>query len=507
MVGPLRSDHTASLVDEATRSTEWSLFMSDGILLLHTAITIVGVIVLIVALKVHPVYALLGGILYLGIASGLGLDGTVTTLSSGFGEILAEIGLLIAFGITLGTTMSELGVIDRIVRGLLRAFGPRRSPYALGVTVGTALQAIFADVMLVVTAPIARGMARSIGPKGIPRIASALVTGILVGLTMMIPSVGSLALAGVIDIPLWRYLLFGTVAGVVTIVVTIAVVHLLVDRTRFWDPATDEDRETFDRLDGIEVADDDAATGGGTGGTVGAGSGTAQGGTAVATAPAGTEAPQRRAPIALAVSPVAVSLVLIAAGSLSDVFGVEIALLAFLSEPTIALLIGSFAAVVLTQVYRGQAGVKRALDRSFSNLGEVLLLTGLGGSLAGLVRATGLGDVLGEFFESSAGPPILLAWLIAVVLHVAIGSVSVAAITAAGILGPVSAGAGIDPVLIALAAASGSLFLMTVHSNFFWMAKNLLGQTTKGAVKVVGTSTSVASVVGLGVVLLLSLVL
>ncbi|WP_299951974.1 GntP family permease [uncultured Modestobacter sp.] len=483
--------------------------MSDGILLLHTAITIVGVIVLIVALKVHPVYALLGGILYLGIASGLGLDGTVTTLSTGFGEILAEIGLLIAFGITLGTTMSELGVIDRIVRGLLRMFGPRRSPYALGVTVGTALQAIFADVMLVVTAPIARGMAREIGPKGIPRIASALVTGILVGLTMMIPSVGSLALAGVIDIPLWRYLLFGTVAGVVTIVVTIAIVHLLVDRTRFWDAATDEDRETFDRLDGIGAAGDDADTAG-TGVTPAGGAaqgGTAHGRAAVATAPADTETGQRRAPIALAVSPVAVSLVLIAAGSLSDVFGVENALLAFLSEPTIALLIGSFAAVALTQVYRGQSGVKRALDRSFSNLGEVLLLTGLGGSLAGLVRATGLGDVLGEFFESSAGPPILLAWLIAVVLHVAIGSVSVAAITAAGILGPVAAGAGIDPVLIALAAASGSLFLMTVHSNFFWMAKNLLGQTTKGAVKVVGTSTTVASVVGLGVVLLLSLVL
>ncbi|KQS63560.1 GntP family permease [Modestobacter sp. Leaf380] len=474
--------------------------MSDGILLMHTAITIIGVIALIVLLKVHPVFALLAGILYLGIASGLGLDGTVETLTTGFGSILAEIGLLIAFGITLGTTMSELGVIDRIVRGLLRAFGPRRSPYALAVTAGTALQSIFADVMLVVTAPIARGMARTVGDKGIPRVASALVTGILVGLTMMIPSVGSLALAGVIDIPLWRYLLFGTLAGAVTIVVTVFVLQVLIERTRFWDPATDEDRVTFDRLDGVDLPEDGSAGGsappGGAGG-------------AVATAPARTETQTegRRVPIGLAVAPVVVSLLLIAAGSLTDVFGVEAALLTFLATPTIALLIGAFASVVLVQVYRGQTGVKRSLDRSFTNLGEVLLLTGLGGSLAGLVKATGLGDVLGQFFESSAGPPILLAWLIAVVLHVAIGSVSVAAITAAGILGPVAAGAGIDPVLIALAAASGALFLMTVHSNFFWMAKNLLGQTTKGAVKVVGTSTSVASVVGLGVVLLLSLVL
>lgn len=487
-------------------------------LLIHTAITIIGVITLIVALKIHPVYSLLAGILYLGIAGGLGLDGTLDTLTGGFGDIIAEIGLLIAFGVTLGTAMSELGAIDRIVKSLMNVFGKRKSPYALGVTAGTVLQAIFADVMLVVTAPVARGVARRSGRNGIPRVAAALVVGILVGLTMMVPSVGSLALAGVIDIPLWRYLLYGCFAGVVTIVVTIFVMSLLIDRTRFWDPATDEDLEAFNRLDGIETgletgldgADEIPArshestdehgrivsTGTTTGGA---------GGTVTAPAPTGTGV--RTVPMALAVAPVLVSLLLIAAGSITDVADVESPLLDFLSAPTIALLIGSFGAMTLVRVYRGLSGVKRSLDASFSNLGEVLVLTGLGGALAGLVKATGLGDVLGDFFENSAGPPILLAWLIAAVLHVAIGSVSVASITAAGILAPVASSSGLDPLLIALAAASGALFLMTVHSNFFWMAKNLLGQTTKGAVKVVGTGTSVASVVGLGVTLVLSLFL
>lgn len=456
----------------------------DNLLLLHTAITIVGIIALIVVLKIHPVYSLLAGVLYLGIASGLGLDDTLSTLTTGFGEILAEIGLLIAFGVTLGTAMHELGAIDRIVRGLMRIFGPRKSPYALGVTAGTALQAIFADVMLVVTAPVARGLARTSGPNGIPRVASALVAGILVGLTMMVPSVGSLALAGVIDIPLWRYLIFGGIAGAVTILVTVFIMTVLIERTPFWKPETDEDRVTFDALDGLD-------------------------GTGAGTAAVATEQVQegRRVPLLLAVSPVIVSLVLVAAGSITDVFDVENAVLAFLAAPTIALLIGSFSAIMLVRFYRGQDGVGRALGTSFSSLGEVLVLTGLGGALAGLVRATGLGDVLGDFFASSSGPPILLAWLIAVVLHVAIGSVSVAAITAAGILAPVAESSGIDPMLIALAAAAGALFLMTVHSNFFWMAKNLLGMTTSGAVKTVGTSTSVASVVGLGVVLLMSMVL
>jgi gluconate:H+ symporter, GntP family len=466
--------------------------MNDTSLLVHTAITIVGIIGLIVGLKIHPVFSLLAGVLYLGIASGLGLDETLTTLTTGFGDILAEIGLLIAFGVTLGTAMNELGAIDRIVRGLLRIFGRRRSPYALGVTAGTALQAIFADVMLVVTAPIARGLARTSGERGIPRVAASLVTGILVGLTMMIPSVGSLALAGVIDIPLWRYLIFGAIAGVITIVVTITVMTLLIERTPFfWKPETDEDRATFDALDA--VAEEDETDG------VASGSG---GGTATATR---TEAPARTVPMVLAVAPIIVSLLLVAAGSLTDVFDVENPVLAFLASPTIALLIGSFSAVMLVRFYRGQAGVSRALSTSFSSLGEVLVLTGLGGALAGLVKATGLGDVLGDFFASSAGPPILLAWFIAVVLHVAIGSVSVAAITAAGILAPAAASAGVDPILVALAAAAGALFLMTVHSNFFWMSKNLLGMTTSGAVKVVGASTSIASLVGLGVVLVMSI--
>jgi len=456
--------------------------MTDNLLLLHTFITIVGIIALIVFLKIHPVFSLIAGVLYLGIVSGLGLQGTLDTLTGGFGDILAEIGLLIAFGVTMGTAMHELGAIDRIVRGLMRMFGRRNSTYALGVTAGTALQAIFADVMLVVTAPVARGLARSGGRHGIPRASAALVTGILVGLTMMIPSVGSLALAGVIEIPLWRYLVFGTIVGTITIVITIFIMNVLIDSPRFWKSERDEDLATFNALDavgvdGVAPSAKDVAVGG------------------------------RQIPLLVTIAPLVVALALIAAGSITDVYGVENAFLAFISAPTIALLIGAFSAVSLVRFARGQEAVGRTLSTSFSSLGEVLVLTGLGGSLSGLVKASGLGDVLGDFFENSAGPPILLAWFIAVVLHVAIGSVSIAAITAAGILAPVAASAGIDPMLIALAAAAGALCMMTVHSNFFWMAKNLLGLTTTGAVKIVGGATTIASVVGLAVVLLLSLVL
>lgn len=454
--------------------------MDNWPVLVHASIAIAGSIVLITKLKIHPMYALIIAMLYLGLTGGLEPVETMSTLTTGFGDILGKIGLLIAFGITMGTSLAELGAIDRIVRALVRTFGLKRSPYALGVTSGTVLQPIFADVMLVVTAPIARGLARAVGPKGIPIVATSLVAGILVGLTMMIPSVGSLAIAGVLDIALWRYLLFGAIVGVVTIVLTIFLMKILINHTGFWNSDRDEDRDAMDALDAE-----------------------------LTTSPLETQVvrTQRRVPLWLAVAPMVVTLLLVAAGSLSDVFDLSIGVLELVADPTFALLLGSAGSIVLVRAYRGHSGVKSALGRSFSNLGEVLILTGLGGSLAGMVKAIGLGDILAEFFSSQAGPPILLAWLIAVIIHIAIGSVSVAAITSAGILAPVAASAGVDPLLIGLAAGAGSLFLMTVHSNFFWMSKSLLGQSDRGAIKLVGVVTSLASIIALGAVLVLSVLL
>ena len=101
---------------------------------------------------------------------------------------------------------------------------------------------------------------------------------------------------------------------------------------------------------------------------------------------------------------------------------------------------------------------------------------------------------------------ILLAWFIAALLHLAIGSVSVAAITAAGIIAPILGSIHVPPVIIGLAIASGSLFALQVNSNFFWMFKSLLGLSTQGSLKTMTTVTSIASLVSLPLVAIASLV-
>jgi gluconate:H+ symporter, GntP family len=127
-----------------------------------------------------------------------------------------------------------------------------------------------------------------------------------------------------------------------------------------------------------------------------------------------------------------------------------------------------------------------------------------------VIGETGLDGILGGFFSAEAGTPvlltILLAWLIAAVLHLAIGSISVAAITAAGILAPIMGALEVPTGVIGLAIGSGALFALQVNSNFFWMFQTLLGITTWGTLKALTLVTAMASVVSLVLILLISLV-
>ena len=90
---------------------------------------------------------------------------------------------------------------------------------------------------------------------------------------------------------------------------------------------------------------------------------------------------------------------------------------------------------------------------------------------------------------------------IAKVMAAEVGSVTISAITSAGILAPVAPILGLDPVLLALAAGAGSLFAVHVTSNTFWLLQSLLGQSTRGTLKTCTVGVSVASVVAILLIL------
>jgi H+/gluconate symporter-like permease len=198
------------------------------------------------------------------------------------------------------------------------------------------------------------------------------------------------------------------------------------------------------------------------------------------------------------------SLVLIATGAILDAADIHNPIVKFVSSPVIALLIGLIGTSFVGRHALGAEPIQRAIATGFKESGQILILTGVGGSLAATIKAAGLGDILGEYFTASTAAPLLVVWAIAAALHVAVGSVTISAITSAGILAPVAPIIGLDPVLIALAAGAGSLFAVHVTSNTFWLLQSLLGQSTRGALKTVTVGVSVASVVAILLILPMS---
>ena len=77
------------------------------------------------------------GSAYLGLAAGLGVEKTIDAIMNGFGDIMAEVGLLIAFGVLMGAILQQTGAIQRLVQTLLKLFGPKRMPYAMSLTIAT----------------------------------------------------------------------------------------------------------------------------------------------------------------------------------------------------------------------------------------------------------------------------------------------------------------------------------------------------------------------------------
>jgi len=484
--------------------------MSDVVIIVNTVAAVLATVVLIVRFRFNPVVSLVIGAAYLGLATGQGVDGTVKAITGGFGDIMADVGLLIAFGVLTGAMLQSTGAIERLVESLMRICGPRGMPYAFSLTIATVLQSIFLDVLLVISAPLARSFAGRVGKVGLARMATSLAISLECGIVFMVPGVASIALAGLLGVPLGTMLLFGFLLIVPTVAISVTIMSF-VFRRGWWDEAKDQLPGALALVPGDSAglggsgnAEDVVSRDGASDGSPapdGAGSMVPSGGTVTAV----RAEPHRQAPLVVLFGPLLLALALIATGAVLEVAGVEMGVVSIVSQPVIALLIGLIGTSLVTRYVMGQEGVEQAVRSGFRESGQILILTGVGGSLAAAIKAAGLGEILGQYFSASSAAPLLMVWVIAAVLHIAVGSVTISAITAAGMLAPVAPLIGLNPVLIALAAGAGSLFAVHVTSNTFWLLQSLMGQTTRGTLKTCSVGVSVASVVAILLIIPMSL--
>lgn len=481
--------------------------MTNTVILINTALAVLATVVLIIRMRVHPVIALLLGSIYLGLTSGLGVEATVDAIGTGFGDLMAEIGLLVSFGVLTGAVLQQAGALQRLVSALVSKVGPRKLPYALSMTAGTVLQSIFMDVIVVIIAPLARRLGDRSGKNGVPRLIGALAVGMYVGLVTVVPGTVVIAMSGALNVPLGRSLLYGLLVAVPTILVTITILEFAYRRGG-WDAEKDQTAQVSDTDHAdAEPSSADPADSGATDSSSGTGVAPQGSSRTPGTVTTPVAAPVAQTSLPLMFAPIVTALLLVATNAVLEIVGWSVPVLEFLGSPVIALLFALIGTILITRRAMGREQTGEALTRGFADSGQILILNGVGGSLAAVIAGVGLGDILGNYFSASFAVPLLLVWVIAAVLHLAIGSVLVSAITAAGILAPVADTIGLNPVWLVFAAGAGSLFAIHVTSNVFWLFQTMGGLTTRGTLKLITGGVSLASVVALIVIVPLAALL
>jgi Gnt-I system high-affinity gluconate transporter len=150
------------------------------------------------------------------------------------------------------------------------------------------------------------------------------------------------------------------------------------------------------------------------------------------------------------------------------------------------------------------AAVGRSCTDSVRPMAIIILIIGAGGAFKQVLVDSGIADYIKLLTEGWNVSPIILAWGIAVLLRIALGSATVAVVTAAGVVLPLVAGSGIAPELMVLAVTCGSIAASHVNDPGFWLFKEFFNLSVVEAIKTRTSYTTVLSILGLGGVLALN---
>jgi Gnt-I system high-affinity gluconate transporter len=184
-------------------------------------------------------------------------------------------------------------------------------------------------------------------------------------------------------------------------------------------------------------------------------------------------------------------------------------LIKFIGDPVIAMLISLLIAVYLLGLARGRkmTELMDSLGHSVASITMILLIIAGAGGFKQVLVDSGISDNIAALLGRSSLSPLFLAWTIAALLRVCIGSATVAGLTTAGIILPLATGGTVNKELLVLAIGAGSLTLSHVNDGGFWMFKEYFNLTVKETFLTWTVMESLVSVIGLAGVLLLNIII
>ncbi|MCA9796396.1 MAG: gluconate transporter, partial [Candidatus Eremiobacteraeota bacterium] len=183
-----------------------------GSLLIIAALGLAGLIILVVALRLHAFVALLIVSMAVGLAAGLGGAQVLKAVETGMGSTLGFIAVVVGLGAMFGQLLEESGGAQRLAATLVDSFGPERAPWALMLTGFMVAIPVFFDVGFIILAPLVYGLARRSG-RPVVAFGMPLLAGLAVAHAFVPPTPGPVAVAQVLNADLGRVILYGIAAG------------------------------------------------------------------------------------------------------------------------------------------------------------------------------------------------------------------------------------------------------------------------------------------------------
>lgn len=415
-------------------------------LLWITFAAVAGLVLLLSRYKLNAFLGLLLASIFVGVATGMKPMEIGKAFQEGMGSTLGFIAIVVGLGTMLGRLLGESGGAQVIANRLIEGMGEKRLPWAIMLVALVIGLPVFFGVGVVLLMPIVATLVRQTGRSrlllGLP-----LMAGLSVAHGLIPPHPGPLVAVDKLHADIGKTLLWSMLIGLPTAMISGPLFAAWISpRIKSLAPMVDP---------------------------------------VSSSASVRTRTPGFGLTLFTILLPVLLmflaTFVQISwpapAVAVKDAAPSARDWLLFLGQPAVAMLI---AVLFAWWAFGRRCGFTRAQVLKFTEdsvgpAAVIFLVVGAGGGFSKVLVAAGVDQVVVACVKNLPISPLLLGWLLAALIRVAVGSATVAITLAAGLMAPIVAAIpGTNSELLVVALGAGSLTLSHLNDGGFWFVKEYL---------------------------------
>lgn len=437
-------------------------------LVIAALIGLVILLVLIIKFNVQAMVAILIGAIAIGLMAGMPFENIITAVNDGIGNTLKGIALLVGLGSMFGAILEVSGGAQSIAVTMVKKFGDQKAAWALGITGLVIAMPVFFDAGLIILIPLAFSLAKKTKRSSLFYVIP-LLAGLAVGHAFIPPTPGPVLVATMLDVELGWVILVGIFCGIFSMIVAGPVWGAICGK-KYDVPVPEHvaNQEDFDE----------------------------------------SKLPKFGTIVGIILIPLVLIIFDSVAGVVPALEPVR-EITGFLGEPFVALLIATVVAMYVLGTRHGysNAELEKVMTKSLEPTGMILLVTASGGVLRYMLQYSGLGEVIGNAVASASLPLVVVAFVVAALVRISVGSATVAMTMAAGIIAAMPGIASLSPLYLACttaAIAGGATVCSHFNDSGFWLVKSLVGMDEKTTLKTWTIMETLVGATGFVVALIIS---